>query len=77
MKGHTIGQLETHASLEGGAQLSHGPTTAAETGAAALVGAAEVVTDPPATPRDHMIVDLAERYIYFQVSVSTQWTRAG
>ena len=29
-------QLETHAPMEGGAQLSHGPGTAAETGAAAL-----------------------------------------
>ena len=52
-------QLETHASLEGGAQLSHGPGTAAETGAAALAGAAGAVTDPPATLRARMIVDLA------------------
>ena len=52
-------QLETHAPVEGGAQLSHGPGTAAETGAAALAGAAEAVTDPPATLRAHMIVDLA------------------
>ena len=35
-------QLETHAPMEGGAQLSHGPGTAAETGAAALAGAAEL-----------------------------------
>ena len=52
-------QLEAHAPVEGGAQLSHGPGTAAETGAAALAGAAGAVTDPPATRRDHMIADLA------------------
>ena len=52
-------QLETHAPVEGGAQLSHGPGTAAETGAAALAGAAEAVTDPPATLRARMIADLA------------------
>ena len=52
-------QLETHAPMEGGAQLSHGPGTAAETGAAALAGAAEAVADPPATLRARMIVDLA------------------
>ena len=52
-------QLEAHAPVEGGAQLSHGPGTAAETGAAALAGAAEAVTDPPATLRAHMIADLA------------------
>ncbi len=52
-------QLETHAPMEGGAQLSHGPGTAAETGAAALAGAAEAVTDPPATLRARMIADLA------------------
>ena len=52
-------QLETHAPVEGGAQLSHGPGTAAETGPAALAGAAEAVTDPPATLRAHMIADLA------------------
>ena len=51
--------LETHAPMEGGAQLSHGPGTAAETGAAALAGAAEAVTDPPATLRARMIADLA------------------
>ena len=51
--------VETHAPMEGGAQLSHGPGTAAETGAAALAGAAGAVTDPPATRRDHMIADLA------------------
>ena len=53
-------QLETHAPMEGGAQLSHGPATAAETGAAALAGAAEAVTDPPATLRARMIADLAQ-----------------
>ena len=53
-------QLETHAPMEGGAQLSHGPGTAAETGAAALAGAAEAVTDPPATLRARMIADLAD-----------------
>ena len=47
-------QLEAHAPVEGGAQLSHGPGTAAETGAAALAGAAEAVTDPPATLRAHI-----------------------
>ena len=52
-------QLEAHAPVEGGAQLSHGPGTAAETGAAALAGAAEAVTDPPATLRARMIADLA------------------
>ena len=52
-------QLETHAPMEGGAQLSHGPGTAAETGPAALAAAAGAVTDPPATRRDHMIADLA------------------
>ena len=52
-------QLEAHAPVEGGAQLSHGPGTAAETGAAALAGAAGAVTDPPATLRARMIVDLA------------------
>ena len=52
-------QLEAHAPVEGGAQLSHGPGTAAETGPAALAGAAEAVTDPPATLRAHMIADLA------------------
>ena len=52
-------QLETHAPMEGGAQLSHGPGTAAETGAAALAGAAEAVTDPPATLRARMIANLA------------------
>ena len=51
-------QLEAHAPVEGGAQLSHGPGTAAETGAAALAGAAGAVTDPPATLRAHMIADL-------------------
>ena len=51
--------LETHAPMEGGAQLSHGPGTAAETGAAALAGAAGTVTDPPATLRARMIADLA------------------
>jgi len=45
--------------MEGGAQLSHGPGTAAETGAAALAGAAGTVTDPPATLRARMIADLA------------------
>ena len=52
-------QLEAHAPVEGGAQLSHGPGTAAETGPAALAGAAEAVPDPPATLRAHMIADLA------------------
>ena len=52
-------QLEAHAPVEGGAQLSHGPGTAAETGPAALAGAAEAVTDPPATLRARMIADLA------------------
>ena len=52
-------QLEAHAPVEGGAQLSHGPGTAAETGPAALAGAAEAVTDPPATLHAHMIADLA------------------
>ena len=51
--------LETHAPMEGGAQLSHGPGTAAETGAAAGAGAAGTVTDPPATLRARMIADLA------------------
>ena len=56
-------QLETHAPVEGGAQLSHGPGTAAETGAAALAGAAEAVTDPPATLRARMIADLAANFV--------------
>ena len=51
--------VETHAPMEGGAQLSHGPGTAAETGAAAWAGAAGTVTDPPATLRARMIADLA------------------
>ena len=56
-------QLETHAPVEGGAQLSHGPGTAAETGPAALAGAAEAVTDPPATLRARMIADLHGRKV--------------
>ena len=58
-------QLETHAPMEGGAQLSHGPGTAAETGAAALAGAAEAVTDPPATLRARKVEhrDLTRPYI--------------
>ena len=56
-------QLEAHAPVEGGAQLSHGPGTAAETGPAALAGAAEAVTDPPATLRARMIADLAANFV--------------
>ena len=63
-------QLETHAPMEGGAQLSHGPGTAAETGAAALAGAAEAVTDPPATLRARMIVDLAANFVPTSTNVA-------